>query len=196
VSRPSFHHGNLRAVLLDEAEQTLREGGVDDLSLRDLARRAGVSHGAPRSHFVDRRALLDALAERGFSRLADEVGAAGAAFADDLAGRVRAVADAYVRFAVTDAALMDLMFSTKTAAPSPEVSAAAGRLFSTFDALFAADFAAGRFRSGDERRTKLLFVATVQGVAALVTSHRITPDQGAGLVAEAVHLFLADAADG
>ncbi|WPB88462.1 TetR/AcrR family transcriptional regulator [Streptomyces malaysiensis] len=68
-----FHHGNLRAVLLDQAEQTLREGGIDALSLRELARKAGVSHGAPRSHFVDRRSLLDALAERGFNRLADEV---------------------------------------------------------------------------------------------------------------------------
>ncbi|QSB22483.1 TetR/AcrR family transcriptional regulator [Curtobacterium sp. 24E2] len=46
TERP-FHHGNLRAVLLDEAVAVLRESGVDGLSLRDLARRAGVSHGAP-----------------------------------------------------------------------------------------------------------------------------------------------------
>lgn len=66
TERP-FHHGNLRAVLLDEAGAVVRESGVGGLSLRDLARRAGVSHGAPRSHFVDRQALLDALAERGSS---------------------------------------------------------------------------------------------------------------------------------
>ncbi len=60
MSERPFHHGNLRAVLLDEAVAVLRETGVDGLSLRDLARRAGVSHGAPRSHFVDRQALLDA----------------------------------------------------------------------------------------------------------------------------------------
>ncbi|WAP58220.1 helix-turn-helix domain-containing protein [Streptomyces sp. S465] len=58
-----FHHGNLRAVLLDQAELVLRERGIDALSLRELAREAGVSHGAPRSHFIDRNALLDALAE-------------------------------------------------------------------------------------------------------------------------------------
>ena len=46
TERP-FHHGNLRAVLLDEAVAVLRESGIDGLSLRDLARRAGVSHGAP-----------------------------------------------------------------------------------------------------------------------------------------------------
>uniref|UniRef100_UPI00114CC8DF TetR family transcriptional regulator n=1 Tax=Curtobacterium sp. UCD-KPL2560 TaxID=1885315 RepID=UPI00114CC8DF len=59
------------AVLLDEAVAALRESGVEGLSLRELARRAGVSHGAPRSHFVDRRALLDALAVLGFERLHD-----------------------------------------------------------------------------------------------------------------------------
>ncbi|WP_206336565.1 TetR/AcrR family transcriptional regulator, partial [Pseudomonas viridiflava] len=60
-------------MLLDEAVQVLREDGVDGLSLRDLARRAGVIHGAPRSHFVDRQALLDALAVLGFERLTTAV---------------------------------------------------------------------------------------------------------------------------
>ncbi|WP_380172530.1 TetR/AcrR family transcriptional regulator [Kineococcus sp. DHX-1] len=190
MTRQSFHHGNLRAVLLDEAERTLREHGVDELSLRDLARRAGVSHGAPRSHFVDRRALLDALAERGFSRLTEDVAAAGGAFPGDLPARLRAVATTYVQFAVTDAALMDLMFSTKTG--SPTTAAAAGRLFATFDELFDADFEAGRFRSVEKERTKLLFVAALQGIAALVTSRRVTADRGEGLVEEAVRLLVVD----
>ena len=61
-------------LLLDQAEIVVRQRGVDQLSLRELAREAGVSHGAPRSHFIDRKALLDALAERGgFIRLADEM---------------------------------------------------------------------------------------------------------------------------
>lgn len=190
MTRQSFHHGNLRAVLLDEAERTVREHGVEELSLRDLARRAGVSHGAPRSHFVDRRALLDALAERGFSRLTDDVSVAGAAFPDDLPGRLRAVATAYVRFAVIDAALMDLMFSTKGG--SPTTAAAAGRLFSTFDELFDADFEAGRFRSVETERTKLLFVAALQGIAGLVTSRRVPAERAEALVEEAVSLLVVD----
>ena len=63
-SRP-YHHGNLREALLVQAMTTLREGGVEALSLRELARAVGVSHAAPRRHFPDRQALLDALAERG-----------------------------------------------------------------------------------------------------------------------------------
>src|SRR5262249_42865731 len=76
VDDPPYHHGRLRAALLTEAERVLREDGIEALSLRELARRAGVSHAAPRRHFTDRQALLDALAEAGFTRLADEMHAA------------------------------------------------------------------------------------------------------------------------
>lgn len=192
MTHQPFHHGNLRAVLLDQAEQTLRGGGVDDLSLRELARRAGVSHGAPRSHFVDRQALLDALAERGFHRLTEEIDAAATPYPDDLVGRLRAVAGAYVRFAVTDASLLELMFSTKGTAAPAEVQAAAARFFSTFGEMFSVDFRAGRFRSTDPDRTKLLFVAVLQGVASLTASRRITEDQGAELVHEAIALLVPD----
>src|SRR6187551_798953 len=112
-----FHHGNLRAVLLEQAEAMLREEGVEGLSLRELARKAGVSHGAPRSHFIDRQALLDALAEQGFNRLTGSVRAAlqtPGTFQD----RFRLVGRAYVEFAVDDAALMDLMFTAKVDAPA------------------------------------------------------------------------------
>src|SRR4051794_38935397 len=112
TSRP-FHHGNLRAVLLERAEAMLRDRGVDALSLRELAREAGVSHGAPRSHFVDRQALLDALAVRGFERMTEgvEVAVRGDGSVED---RFRRVASVYVDFAVVDAALMELMFASKS----------------------------------------------------------------------------------
>src|SRR5215472_7707973 len=78
-----YHHGNLRTALLDAAERTLRERGVQALSLRELAREVGVSHGAPRRHFPDRQSLLDALAGAGFERLGAELRAAAAAAGED-----------------------------------------------------------------------------------------------------------------
>src|SRR5579875_1451341 len=114
ADRP-YHHGHLRDTLLAEAERTLREQGVEALSLRELARQAGVSHAAPRRHFADRQALLDALAEAGFLRLADEVSAAAEAAGEDHRARLHAAAVAYVRFATSDAALMELMFGAKNA---------------------------------------------------------------------------------
>ena len=113
-----YHHGRLRAVLLAEAERTLREDGIEALSLREFARQAGVSHAAPRRHFADRQALFDALAEAGFTRLADEVHAAIGSAGGDYGARLRAAAAAYVRFATRDAALMELMFAAKNAVGS------------------------------------------------------------------------------
>src|SRR5271169_6370460 len=101
TERP-YHHGNLRMALLAEAERTVREGGVQDLSLRELARDVGVSHGAPRRHFPDRQALLDALAEAGFARLGEEMRAAGEQGGEDFQARLEATAAAYVRFATRD----------------------------------------------------------------------------------------------
>src|SRR6476659_10106990 len=98
-----YHHGNLRAALLEQAELTVRERGVEDLSLRELAREIGVSHGAPRRHFSDRQALLDALAQSGFERLGAELRAAIDAAGEDFRARLQAAATAYVHFAVEDA---------------------------------------------------------------------------------------------
>ena len=187
TSRP-FHHGNLRVVLLERAEVMLREGGVDGLSLRELAREAGVSHGAPRSHFPDRQALLDALAERGFSRLTEDVRSALAG-SGSLRHRLGRMAQAYVEFAVGDAALMELMFTTKTEGRTgPLQDAAVGLLEVLDDAMGPSADAEASNRS---RETfKLLFGATMQGIAALIASRRITRDQGNALVSEAMDVML------
>ena len=75
TARP-YHHGNLRSELLEQAERVLADRGAGALSLRELAREIGVSHAAPRRHFADKQALLDALAEDGFDRLGAELRAA------------------------------------------------------------------------------------------------------------------------
>src|SRR6185312_2779105 len=112
AERP-YHHGNLRPELLAAAERTVRERGVQALSLRELARDVGVSHAAPRRHFPDRQALLDALAEAGFARLGEELRAAFDGAGEGFEDRLGAVAAAYVRFATEDAALLELMFAGK-----------------------------------------------------------------------------------
>src|SRR6202790_2944547 len=107
AERP-YHHGNLRTALLAQAERTVRERGVQELSLRELARDVGVSHGAPRRHFADRQALLDALAEAGFARLGAELRGAADRAGEDFQARLGATAAAYVRFATRDATLLEL----------------------------------------------------------------------------------------
>jgi AcrR family transcriptional regulator len=188
TDRP-YHHGRLRAALLAQAERTLRESGIEALSLRDLARQAGVSHAAPRRHFADRQALLDALAEAGFQRLGDQVHAAIEDAGEDWAARLQAAAASYVRFATRDAALMDLMFTVKNTGQSDALREASGRLFTEVGDLIDRAQQVGELPPGDPGRLRLLLVATLQGIAALVTSGRAPAAQCDALIADAVALF-------
>ena len=103
-ARP-YHHGDLPRVLLDTATQAILEVGPAAVSLRDLARRAGVSHAAPAYHFGDKAGLLTAVAADGFARLA-----ATLREAYQTTGSFLEVGVAYVRFAVTHRAHFEVMF--------------------------------------------------------------------------------------
>ncbi|TVT61576.1 TetR/AcrR family transcriptional regulator [Amycolatopsis rhizosphaerae] len=186
----AYHHGRLRGVLLDEAERALREHGVERLSLRDLARQAGVSHAAPRRHFADRQALLDALAETGFTRLADEARAAIDAAGTDHRARLLGAATAFVQFAIENAALLELMFSRKNGEPPAALREASTRLFTTMGTVIRDAQEAGTLPARDPERLQLLFAATLQGIAVLVTSGRAKPGQADMLVADAIDLFV------
>jgi AcrR family transcriptional regulator len=190
VTKRPYHHGNLRTALLEQAERTVRERGVDALSLRELAREIGVSHGAPRRHFPDRQALLDALAETGFARLGAELRAAVDAAGEEFEPRLQATAAAYVRFATRDAALLELMFAGKEREASGPLHAAADRAFSVLLELILQGQAQGALEPGDPERVGLVLFATVQGVAALVTGGMVRPEQLDGLLTDAVAHFL------
>lgn len=101
TDRP-YHHGNLRHALLAAAVEAIDHDGPAALSLRDLARRAEVSHAAPAHHFGDKTGLLTAFAAQGFDLLADALAVAG----DD----ILEAGVAYVRFAVDHRAHFEVMF--------------------------------------------------------------------------------------
>jgi AcrR family transcriptional regulator len=185
-----YHHGNLREALLAQAERTVRERGIQDLSLRELAREVGVSHAAPRRHFADRQALLDALAEAGFARLGTELRKAVDSAGEDFEARLQATAAAYVRFATRDAALLELMFAGKHREESGALHEAADRAFSVLLELIAQGQAQGALEPGEPERVGLVLFATVQGIAALVTGGMVADEQVDGLVADAVAHFL------
>jgi AcrR family transcriptional regulator len=190
ADRP-YHHGNLRAALLEAAESTLREEGIEGLSLRELARQVGVSHGAPRRHFADRQALLDALAESGFARLGAELRAAVESAGEDYEARLRAAGAAYVRFAISDAALLELMFAGKHREQEPgALHEAADRAFSVILELIQQGQASGVLEPGDPVRIALLLFATMQGLAALVTAGMVEPGLLDSLLGDAVARFL------
>jgi AcrR family transcriptional regulator len=185
-----YHHGNLRTALLAQAERTVRERGVQDLSLRELARETGVSHGAPRRHFPDRQALLDALAQMGFARLGAELRAAADSAGEDFQARLRATAAAYIRFATQDAALLELMFAGKHREQSGALSQAAERAFSVMLELIQQGQAVHALVPGEPERVGLVLFATIQGIAALLNGGMVGADKLDELVGDAITQFL------
>lgn len=106
-----YHHGDLRRTLLTASVELIVERGLDALSLREVARRAGVSPAAPYHHFATREELLVALALEGFEMLALAMSAARDAATDASAiERLGAIGEAYVRFALAHPAHFRLMF--------------------------------------------------------------------------------------
>ncbi|MET7289473.1 TetR/AcrR family transcriptional regulator [Streptomyces sp. NPDC005573] len=99
-----YHHGNLRSQVLATAAELVAAEGPDALSLRELARRAGVSHAAPTYHFKDRRGLFTALATQGFDLLTAALRGAEAS------GRPDAAAGTYVGFAISHPGYYAVMF--------------------------------------------------------------------------------------
>jgi AcrR family transcriptional regulator len=106
----AYHHGDLRGALLDAAEALLAQRGAAGLSLRDVARGAGVSHAAPYHHFAGLPELLAALAERSFEQLGGAMQAGVDAHPGDARGQLLAIAAAYVDFARRRPARFRLMF--------------------------------------------------------------------------------------
>jgi len=117
MSRDTYHHGDLKAAILGQAAELVAERGADGISLRELARAAGVSHAAPAHHFTDRRGLFTALATEGWQKLAEALADARPEFLD--------AALAYVRFALDHPGHYAVMFDRSLINPDdPELVAA------------------------------------------------------------------------
>jgi AcrR family transcriptional regulator len=122
VKRDSYHHGDLRETLLTACLRLIGTEGIGAVSLRRVAREAGVSPGAPYHHFADRAALLGALAGRGFALLAAELTAAREK-TDDPVTALTEITDAYVAFAIDHPAYFRLMFRPELSQPDKDAEA-------------------------------------------------------------------------
>jgi len=176
MSDRRYHHGNLRAALLAEAEATLRVSGVDGLSLRELARTVGVSHGAPRRHFEDKAALLEALVGEGFRRLGCQLARAIEPDHGEFVATLQDVALVYVRFATDNAALVDLMSGSRYLAEAPDALLRARELcFIPVRRLVEMGQSTGDLAPGEVRRIGTLIFATLHGLATMANNKMIDP---------------------
>lgn len=166
--KDAYHHGDLRRALLDASLALLDEGGVGAISLREVARKAGVSHSAPYHHFPDRASLLAAIAEEGFAELAREMAEARAA-APDARARLEACGLAYIRFALGSPARFKLMFRPELAPTTAASSAprAAPTALETLTGAIVDAQAAGLAPAGDPKPFVLTAWSSVHGLASL-----------------------------
>jgi AcrR family transcriptional regulator len=174
TQKSRYHHGNLRRVLLDTALAMVEAAGPGALSLRELARRAGVSHAAPYRHFASREALIVALAEEGFIGLGQEMTALAAGEADPLR-RFRALGVAYVRYAVAHPGHFKVMFSSELheGPEHPELAAAGTPTLQALIDAIAAGQATGVVRAGDPKALALPAWSMVHGLSMLLVDRQL-----------------------
>ncbi|MUN53885.1 TetR family transcriptional regulator [Kocuria koreensis] len=189
-----YHHGELRQALMEAAERSLRERGLAQLSLRDLAREVGVSHAAPRRHFPERQDLLDALAETGFTRLGATIRDAIADSDEDLAARISRASVAFARFATENPALLELMNAAKHEPDTPQITRAAEEAFAPLVELIEEGQAIHALQAGPVDEIGMILYATVNGLAIMVNNGLLDTDRLDALVEDAVAQFLRGAA--
>ncbi len=107
----SYHHGDLKNALISAGVDILAHEGIGALSLRSVARRAGVSHSAPYAHFADKQALIAAISTEGFRRLHGQLAAAIQAHAAEPSQQLTACGEAYIRFSLEERDIFKIMFS-------------------------------------------------------------------------------------
>jgi AcrR family transcriptional regulator len=165
-----YHHGDLRRVLIDAALRLAEEGGPAAVSVREAARRAGVSPGAPFRHFPSRDALMMAVAEEAQRRFRLELEAALAPVpADDPLARFRALGLGYLRWAMQNPEHFEVisngrLFDHDGAAT---VSRDNSELIAMTERLLAEAFAKGALRVSDLKQVQIAGRALVYGFARM-----------------------------
>ncbi|GAA4211199.1 TetR/AcrR family transcriptional regulator [Microbispora amethystogenes] len=159
AGKQPYHHGDLRRALIDATLEAIAEDGLDGLSLRELARRANVSHAAPAHHFRSRAGLLTAIAAEGYHLLAEELERARG---EDVTER----AVAYLRFATTRPAHFAVM-------RAPELC-----LTRDPEYLTARERVAEQLLHPPDGTTALAAWALAHGLANLLLEGNVQPDPG------------------
>ena len=167
-----YHHGELREALLQAGEAALTDSGLVEVSLREIARRAGVSHAAPKHHFAGIGELLGEIAARGYVDFTDCLEEAANASAEQSpAGRLHAMSRAYLRFAAENRALYSLMFGKREqCATTPNLAKASIAAWTQLETAVAAIVGPQKAING-----ALLVWSSVHGMAQLRIDRKLPP---------------------
>jgi AcrR family transcriptional regulator len=177
----AYHHGDLANALLAGTEKLVAERGVSGVSLREVARRSGVSHAAAYRHFPSKLAVLAALALSGMAALADyleRVEHAASNPGTDSMGAITTLMEAYVRLALGRPARFRVMFAAELAHKSvyPLLRNASDRAAAPLSRMVHRATQDGRIRPSEEAATAVALWSLVHGVSVLAIDHQL--DEG------------------
>jgi AcrR family transcriptional regulator len=174
--KPRYHHGDLRRALIEASLALISEEGFSALTLREVARRAGVTHAAPYRHFADKEALLAAVAEEGFRAMAAEMRERMAQVSDPVE-RLLACGTAYVLFAVRNPSNFRVMFGPHFARPAKHegLGAEGGHSFGLLVQSLTECRQAGVLGPGELLSLALVAWSQVHGLASLLVDGVLEP---------------------
>jgi len=172
----AYHHGDLPATLLKALESAVAESGVSGISLRDVARRAGVSHGAPAHHFGSKAGLLTAFATAGYELLAGSVRTEVAVSRpDDGPSELAAIGRGYVSFAIAHPSHFEVMFRLDVLNPDdPAFVAASEAAYALLTETIERCRVTGRLHGRSAEVVAVSAWSIVHGLAALWLSGRLS----------------------
>jgi AcrR family transcriptional regulator len=173
-TRETYHHGNLRSALIEAGMRLLRDHGVADLSLRAVAKAAGVSHAAPYRHFRDKSGLLSAIVTVGFEELTEAMSAAAKRHPHDPAKQLVEAGVAYVLVAIRNPERVQLMFGGAVDFQADEeLTLASQRAFDSVVQIVDNGLRAGVYAPGDAVKLAWSNWALVHGLANLIIAGRL-----------------------
>lgn len=188
MAASQYHHGDLRRALLDATVALVAENGINGFTLRETARRAGVSHSAPFHHFSSRSAMVAAAAFESLEMLAECMAAAvqkARANGAMSPGQIEAVGLAYVHFAIEHPERFRLMFrpELREGADALETDGPPAAYQIVID-IVSDGQARGEFSAGNPEELARTAWATVHGLASLMLDGPLAADGGNWLTAE------------
>jgi len=179
MTKSNYHHGDLRNSLIDTAIQLMGEHGVTRLSLREVAKSAGVSSAAPYRHFRDKAALLEAVASVGFRRIEKENSGACEKFPDDPCEQLRAAGLAYLHFAAEEPEIIALMFGRGVSLENcgDELQQAAQGAFQSLARIIEKGQSRGVFKRLELHDMTLATFSMVHGLSMMLALGPLKPAQ-------------------
>jgi AcrR family transcriptional regulator len=172
-----YHHGDLRNALIQAGLELLAEGGAQELDLRKVARRAGVSHAAPYRHFANKQALIAAINEEGFHMLAERIRSTLNEVSDEPSEQLLGVALAYVRFAKENPWLMREMFSGITIEREnfESLHTASKSVYRLYAEVIRSGQERGKIVDGDPTALSGVLWSVLHGLAMLIIENQMRP---------------------